>query len=356
MFDYLVFIGRFQPFHNGHQAVINRALREAKRVIVLVGSAGSPRTVRNPFTFDERKYMIERTFSQDTRLIIKPLYDMTYNDTAWNAQVQNIVNSVIFETNWTNLEELNIGLIGASKDHTSYYLNMFKHWGSVNVPLSDDVLHATDIRNDYLLGNLDKNTTLIPEKVKDFLFTYDNGAFEITGFQDTAMYDHLRDELLFAQAYKNSWRNAPFPVKHQTVDAVVVQSGHILLVQRKHLPGKGLWALPGGHLDEHEKLADGVIRELKEETRLKVPEIVLRKSVVAEKMFDDPQRSNIGRVITYAQYIKLNDAETLPKIKAQSDAKKAEWIPLGKVKEELLFDDHFHIINHFTGIGYAATH
>ena len=38
-FDFLVFIGRFQPFHAGHQAVIDTALARAERVIVLVGSS-----------------------------------------------------------------------------------------------------------------------------------------------------------------------------------------------------------------------------------------------------------------------------------------------------------------------------
>ena len=37
MFDALVFIGRFQPFHNGHKAVVEAALEKAKEVIVVVG-------------------------------------------------------------------------------------------------------------------------------------------------------------------------------------------------------------------------------------------------------------------------------------------------------------------------------
>ena len=57
-FDYLVLIGRFQPFHNGHLAVLQHALRLADKVIVLVGSAGQPRTTRNPFNAGERAVMI----------------------------------------------------------------------------------------------------------------------------------------------------------------------------------------------------------------------------------------------------------------------------------------------------------
>ena len=54
-YDYLVFIGRFQPFHNGHKRVIDHALELSKKVIVLVGSVDQPRCTRNPFTFQERK-------------------------------------------------------------------------------------------------------------------------------------------------------------------------------------------------------------------------------------------------------------------------------------------------------------
>ena len=43
-FDYLVFIGRFEPFHNGHAAVARHALGRARKVIFLIGSADTPRS------------------------------------------------------------------------------------------------------------------------------------------------------------------------------------------------------------------------------------------------------------------------------------------------------------------------
>jgi bifunctional NMN adenylyltransferase/nudix hydrolase len=78
------------------------------------------------------------------------------------------------------------------------------------------------------------------------------------------------------EKYKESWKAAPFPPTFVTVDAVVVQSGHVLLVKRKAMPGAGLWALPGGFLNQEETLLDGAIRELKEETKIKVPVPVLK--------------------------------------------------------------------------------
>ena len=355
-FDLLVFVGRFQPFHNEHKRIIDIALQKSKNVLVLVGSAGKARTIRNPFTFQERKDMIEGafqfllegdfetpTFIKD-RLMVKPLYDKTYNDAAWIKQVQTIVldtaldvanNGNSFRASGYN--DIKVGLIGACKDNTSYYLKMFPQYQSVNVEIQADV-HATAIRESFLEhGNLGGP---VPRNVFTFL----------TDFAKTDAYYQLRSELEFVRDYKKQWEAAPYPVKHMTVDAVVEQSGHVLVVKRRAEPGKGLLAIPGGHLEVEETLMNGVIRELREETKIKVPDPVLRGSVVATNMFDDPHRSNIGRVITYAAHIKLPDATSLPKVKGADDAEKAIWLPIGEVKEEMFFDDHFHIINHFLGL------
>lgn len=52
------------------------------------------------------------------------------------------------------------------------------------------------------------------------------------------------------------------------VNVIVVRDGKILLGKRANVYGAGTWALPGGHLEQGEKLADGAARELLEETGL----------------------------------------------------------------------------------------
>ena len=49
-FDLAVLVGRFQPFHAAHLALLHRALAIAPRVVVVVGSAFQARTPKNPFT------------------------------------------------------------------------------------------------------------------------------------------------------------------------------------------------------------------------------------------------------------------------------------------------------------------
>ena len=135
-----------------------------------------------------------------------------------------------------------------------------------------------------------------------------------------------------------------------TVDGVVVHSGHVLLVERGAQPGKGQWALPGGFVRGDERLLDAVIRELREETRLKLPAPVLRGSLRAQEAFDHPERSLRGRTITHAFHFEFQAGE-LPPVKGGDDAAKARWFPLSELRamESQIYEDHFYIIERFIG-------
>lgn len=341
-FDTLVTIGRFQPFHNGHKAIIDSALNKAKEVIVVVGSSFAARDVRNPFTFEERRAMIKAVFPQDNVKVV-PVSDYPYDDNKWVAAVQNVVHGAIA---WS-ADPVKIGLIGHEKDGTSYYLKIFPTWGNVSVPNVDGI-NATDIRKMMFDGRSSEITSYMPyEAYRSLVNTV------LTISQVDNAWETLVKEYQMIKKYKESWNVAPFPPTFMTVDTVVVQSGHILLVKRGAMPGKGLWALPGGFLNQDEKMLDGAIRELKEETKIKVPVPVLKGSIKSSHTFDAPHRSQRGRTITQAFYIDLGFDEKLPKVKGSDDAEKAFWVPLNEVvaQRDKFFEDHFHIISYFTKVG-----
>lgn len=346
-FDLAVIVGRFQPFHNGHKHLIQEALKHADRVLILVGSANRSPNIKNPFTFAERKNMIESefncndartTFEQNNcelnRISVKPLRDFMYNDELWVQEVQRIVKN---ECDGTTGK---VALVGHNKDESSYYLNYFPQWKFLDIGHVDR-LNSTDIREllfdrktvKYLSG-------VVPASVYNYIENKIN---------DGGM-DNLIEEHEFINEYKRAWAAAPYAPTFWTADAVVIQQGHVLMVQRGAMPGKGLWALPGGFVNQNEFTRDAAIRELREETKLKVPEPVLRGSIVAEKVFDAPNRSLRGRTITMAFLIHLKNIEQgLPKVKGSDDAAYAQWVPLADLKEETTFEDHYHIIQDLIG-------
>ena len=57
-------VGRFQPLHNGHKALIRQAL-DAGHVVVAIGSSTAKQGLRNPFTAAERRKMIEACFAAE---------------------------------------------------------------------------------------------------------------------------------------------------------------------------------------------------------------------------------------------------------------------------------------------------
>ena len=341
-FDFLVFIGRFQPYHTGHKAVVDQALMQAHKVIILVGSTNKSRDNRDPFTFSERKKMIKAAHSEDeqARLIVVALPDKSYNDQAWIKSVQSVVTQTIVDT----LYRASVGLIGHKKDETSYYLKMFPKWKAVSVAHYMDI-NGTDIRNFYF-GHPDEGVDRANFDKPRLPWTTIN---YMQRFKETSIFWDLVKEHLHIKNYKAGWKNAPYPPIFVTVDAVVVQSGYVLLVKRNAQPGKGLLALPGGFVNEYEKLDNAVIRELREETRLKVPEPVIRGCVKERKTFDDPHRSTRGRTITHAYLIELPAQEELPKVKGSSDAEKAMWVPLSQLDSREMFEDHYGIVQIMLG-------
>lgn len=345
-YQFAIFIGRFQPYHNGHHHIISQGLKQAEKIIVLCGSSHLPPSHRNPWSFNERKSMILNSFPKEEaeRITVLPLMDSPYNDAIWIQSVQTIVSGVVQALNTAPHNIPKIALIGHQKDHSSFYLKMFPQWKSIEVDNVDEI-NATVLRNQYFsqADNFSQSgkifNTVTPKGTQQFF------AQE---FSQSA-FDYIFSEHNFVEDYKKQWQAAPYPPIFVTVDAVVIQSGHILLVKRKARPGKGLAALPGGFVDQHERLLDGCIRELREETKLKIPDPVLRGCIKRSHTFDDPHRSARGRTITHAFLIELPACEKLPKVKGSDDAEKAFWMPLGEIKPEKLFEDHYFIIRHLLG-------
>lgn len=177
-----------------------------------------------------------------------------------------------------------------------------------------------------------------------------NNLSKLLEFGQTDEYRQIIREREFIAKHNQQYAGLAYPPIFSTADAIVICSGHVLMIKRRAEPGRGLWALPGGYVNAKtdKSVEDAAIRELREETLIKVPAPVLRGSIVRSKVFDAIDRSPRGRIITHAFYIQLPDGE-LPKVKGSDDAEKARWVPIAEVRSEECFEDHYEIIMTFLG-------
>ena len=335
-YDTLVLIGRFQPFHTAHLEIVKRATALADQIVIIVGSSFQPRTYKNPFTFEERKAMIKSaTAGLNIQVHVESNFDTMYNDQAWAVRVQGIVSR------YRVLGGAGIGIIGHKKDDSSFYLDMFPQWKLEEVPMFEP-LNAKDIRDLYLRKQSHQGfiRNVVPAPVYDFL----------VDFTATEDYQQIIRERDFIAEHNKQYAGLRYPPIFSTADAVVICSGHVLMIKRRAEPGRGLWALPGGYVNANtdKSVEAAMLRELREETQIKVPAPVLKGSIVRSKVFDAIDRSPRGRIITHAFHIVLPDGE-LPKVKGSDDAEKARWVPIAEVRSDQCFEDHYEILQHFVG-------
>ncbi len=119
-----------------------------------------------------------------------------------------------------------------------------------------------------------------------------------------------------------------------TVDAIVIHDDKILLIKRKNPPFRDHYALPGGFVEYGETTENACLRELMEETGVK-GEII---SLVG--VYSDPNRDPRGHVISIAYLCKPLSTN----VKAGSDAKQAQWLPLSELDNIKLAFDHKKIV------------
>lgn len=122
-----------------------------------------------------------------------------------------------------------------------------------------------------------------------------------------------------------------YPRPAVTADCVVIAKENepkVLLIRRGNEPFKGCWAFPGGFMNMDETAEQCAVRELEEETGLKVTEI---KQIGAYSKVDRDPR---GRTVTVAYLVVIDKAEA---VKGGDDAAKAQWFPISGLPK-LAFD------------------
>jgi len=337
-FHYGVFIGRFQPLHLGHQHVIDEALKRVETLIVVVGSAHQARTPVNPLTYMERASMIMSIYRHEAangRLIVIPADDNALSDAMWSANVYDGVKEAILDhannggVRLHGIRDFKIALTGFGKDASSFYLSMFPQWDSIQIDTQHGTINASDIRHDLLRRLPRFPHDAVCPVVLDWL----------KGFALRPEFKELVAEAEYYRDYPATYGKGPF----LTADVLVRHRGKVLLVTRGKTPGKGLLAMPGGFVNDDERIWAAALRELREETTVKGASIedYFAGSILA----DDPRRSLRGRVVSNVFVFEVEDEEEIERPVGSDDAAHADWYDFDELRPEQFFEDHHALIN-----------
>lgn len=338
-----VLCGRFSIAHKGHESLINQALQEFTHLVILVGSANQARTTKNPFTAEERIAVLQRIIGAKKNRVLFGVVEDYLTDTEWGAAVQQKVYELV------GYDDANITLIGSDRDDSTYYLYRFPNWGlKLYAPIGDD-LNATKYRAKLFSRKMTPDDleaefgSLLPFATVNFIKSW------VDVWSDE--YERLIGEREYDDWYKEQISSFPWNVTIACADAVVMQSNHVLVIQRAKYPGKGLLALPGGHLDPGEDLLTCALREVIEECGLRITSgkksvaisyDVLRAACHSERRFDAPGRASRARVISHAFAFSLDDSKPLPLITPQlEEVSQVMWLPIGEaLRRTDWFEDH----------------
>ena len=330
-YDVLFYIGRFQPLHNGHISIINRALELADRVVIMVGTPNSYRSLRNPFTYEEVSNCI-KTMYPDNNVHVVELRDAVYSDDLW---IQEVLATIGKEILYKLLGSSKCAIIGCDKDSTTYYLKMLEQYIDIEYVKTDNQsINSTDIR--YALYNYG-NIIYLKEYIPNYVYTF------LENFRSTREFVYLKNEYDFCTTFKRPYMQLKYPPIFSTVDGLILTEGEdiedceILLIKRKNYPGKDLYALPGGFINHDETIVGAFKRELSEEIGI-VPDFIDDPIV-----FDSVHRDPRGRIIThcFCSYY-LNK----PEIKVGDDAEDYIWIKYSNLDNirDKMYSDHYDII------------
>jgi nicotinamide-nucleotide adenylyltransferase len=148
-----LFVGRFQPFHNGHLGDIKWILKKYDKVIIVIGSSQESKKEKNPFDFEIRKKMIEKTLKSEG--IEKKSYEIigipdVHNDEKWVKSIlERVKFDIVFTRNaWTK------------RCFEKFKIPVEKH------PMFGDI-SSTKIRKKMDKG--EEWETLVPKEVKKIL-------------------------------------------------------------------------------------------------------------------------------------------------------------------------------------------
>lgn len=325
-----VYIGRFQPFHYGHLKTIIYALKQSKKLIIVLGSYRLAPSLRSPWSASERIEMIKSCLnkSQLQRIYFVKVRDRLYNEEMW---INNVKGEVLKITG--NNES--IAIIGHEKDSSSYYLKVFPYWTFLETG-NYKGLNSTAIRNQFFLEKkLKLSSDVLPVQVIDKLKKY----------RATQNFKELKNKFEYVERAKTVNNNV-FP--NEICNSLVYCQGYILLVISKNPLRRGLLSLPEAQVSQNENYKECSIRGLMDETNISITYESILASYKNDSVFKNSERYLICKEISFTYFFKLNE-KFLPNICPSKSVEAVEWVLIDDLYllENKFYGDHFQIIQWF---------
>jgi bifunctional NMN adenylyltransferase/nudix hydrolase len=323
-YDFCVFIGRFQPFHKGHQHTVKIALQQSKKLIVVLGSYRLAPAPRVPWDACDRKKMILAAFekAQHQRFLFVFVRDRLHCEDLWK---QNILGEISKHTS----TQQKIALIGHCKDSSSFYLKMFPNWDFIETNNYKNI-HATDFRENFFLQ---KNSLSLYKDIPD------GTAKWLRKYQKTKSFQNIKDQFL--------WISKKRDQDVVICSAFVFCGRYILLVKRQTPLCQNLWSLPEIVSLGQESLLKLSLQAVQKETCFQWME-KLESCYCAEAYFECAENSSLGRQRKYVFCYKWADP-LLPEVFPGQEIKNVEWILLDDLylREHEMYSDTFQMITWF---------
>lgn len=300
------FVGRFQPFHNGHLSFVQEMdmAGDVDEIVIGVGSAQYANTQYNPFTLGEREKMVRSSIR-----LRKPWYLIYINDVhdyqKWVPYVESLCPR--------------FHVVYSGSTITSRLFKEKKY--EVRTPSQDRKISATRIRNMMLIGEewreyVPKGTEIVLDEI--------GGVERIR-----------RTSTSYA---------TPCVMADVIINYTSSRKSGIVMIKRKNEPFKDFWALPGGYMDAgRETIEEAAAREAMEETSIALSVNDLKLLGV----YSEPGRDPRGHYVSVAYYADAGENNGIPR--PNDDAKElgifgCDEIPVLAFDHATMLQDYFNMI------------
>ena len=346
-----VYIGRFQPFHKGHKAIVDLTVKMMKpgdTFTVIIGSADQQETERNPLSASQRKEMLSIEL-EGYPVTISTINDSPYNYDLWIECLCAKMLGFKSATHDDFLEKQedfikgfsNICIVGM-ENVEEYMDRIIKYYTYAPTEHFDLGISS------HVFSELDTQTSVHGSSIRTLVCSEDEGHLEnfysvIKGLVDEKVLAYLKTvnfPLIVYNAYIKGINYAAstgckYNSCFMTVDNIVFDKflDQVLLIKRKD---NGKFAIPGGFAEPYMNMKDNALRELEEETDItakmlkdafvKIDEL---EPTLIDAPYRDPRSSHKCNFVS-AVYVWQSKVDALknfiPYIKAGDDAVDTVWL------------------------------